>query len=322
MSADFSLSVLARATRADIVREPFPHLVLRDALEPSLFEQLEREYPDPALVTEKASPGVRQLWPAVSVMADDRVSELWRAFFAYHVSAGFWSDVVGLLGDELRRLHPGLEPALGARLEALRAGMRSAGRLPHATDGPSQARLECQYYLNCTREPGETARLRVDRPDELYKALLYLRDPRERVNTGAEVDICRERPGAGLFPAPHTIRVSGPSREIARRDVQVARTVRFEPNTLILLLNSARSLHAASVRSTAAWPRRHVLFTAELPGHALFRVDEPARIRLGRSLRRLPVIGSYLTGWIRRAIRPAPPRSCEPYTAWRFVTAR
>jgi hypothetical protein len=41
MPADPSLSVLARATKADIVREPFPYVVLRDALEPSLFEQLE-----------------------------------------------------------------------------------------------------------------------------------------------------------------------------------------------------------------------------------------------------------------------------------------
>ncbi len=41
MPADPSLSVLARATKADIVRKPFPYVVLRDALEPSLFEQLE-----------------------------------------------------------------------------------------------------------------------------------------------------------------------------------------------------------------------------------------------------------------------------------------
>jgi hypothetical protein len=83
----------------------------------------------------------------------------------------------------------------------------------------------------------------------------------------------------------------------------VARTIRFEPNTLIVIVNSARSLHAAAVRSVAVWPRRHVLFTAELPARALFQVDEPALMRLGMGVRRLPLIGPRLAGWIRRMMR-------------------
>ena len=302
MPIDRGLSILARATRRHFVSEPFPHLVIRDALEPALFERLEREYPDPSLVMEQTSTGVRYFWPAADVVNDERVSPLWRAFFAYHVSPRFWTDVVKLLGDEIRQLHPGLEAALHTSLEAFHAEMRLHSRSRRAANGLARLSLECQYYLNCTREPGETANLHVDRPEELYKALLYLRDPRESVNTGGLVHFCQERPGAGLFPGPNTIRVSGLSREVARSMVEEVGTIGFEPNTLVVVLNSPRSLYSVSAQSAADWPRRHVEFRGDLPGHELFHVAVPARYRLADVVRRLPVVGRPLTRWARRLV--------------------
>ena len=53
------------------------------------------------------------------------------------------------------------------------------------------------------------------------------------------------------------MRVSGSSREIDRNDVQVARPVRFEPNTLILVLTSARRC-GISPRQLERLVRRHL----------------------------------------------------------------
>jgi hypothetical protein len=88
-----SLSVLARATRRDVVREPFPYLVLRDALEPSLFARLEREYPEPPVVPAVRH-GLRYLRSAAGVIHDPGVSPVWQAFFAYHTSSAFWLQVI------------------------------------------------------------------------------------------------------------------------------------------------------------------------------------------------------------------------------------
>jgi hypothetical protein len=304
MPSDPRLSLLARATKQHLVSEPFPHLVIRDALEPALFERLEREYPDPSLVMEQTSSvGVRHFWRASSVVNDDRVSPLWRAFFEYHVSPQFWTDAVQLLGDEIRRLYPGLEAELGTSLETLPSEMRASGRSRRGTSRPAGVSLDCQYYLNCTREPGETARLHVDRPEELFKALLYLRDPRESVGTGGDVHFCRGRPGARLFPGSNTVRVSKLFREVPLSLVEEVETVRFEPNTLVVVLNSFRSLYSVSVRSFADWPRRHVEVRADLPGHDLFRVIVPVRYRLAGAVRRLPVVGRHLAGLGQRLIQ-------------------
>ena len=38
-------SILAKATPADVVAEPFPHLVLHDALDEDVYEELARQFP-------------------------------------------------------------------------------------------------------------------------------------------------------------------------------------------------------------------------------------------------------------------------------------
>ena len=86
-----SLSVLQRAKAADVCAEPFPHLVLRNALPDSLCNRLEASFPRPgSLGFDETKNNFRWDYHARLVELDPTVPALWKDFICYHVSANFF----------------------------------------------------------------------------------------------------------------------------------------------------------------------------------------------------------------------------------------
>ena len=119
-------SILHKAAEADIVDLPFPHLVIHNALEDDLYERLASEFPpaDVLLDGSELFSNRQYRYPASRILSDARISNLWREFTAYHVSAEFYVEVISLFGDRIRSLHPNLETKLGKRLEDMASSIR------------------------------------------------------------------------------------------------------------------------------------------------------------------------------------------------------
>ncbi len=67
-------SILSRALAAHFVDEPFPHLVLTEALDPAIFEELAASFPSEEVLLDGRP--ARDTWydyPACKVLADSRV---------------------------------------------------------------------------------------------------------------------------------------------------------------------------------------------------------------------------------------------------------
>lgn len=104
------LSILSRATPEHLVLEPYPHVVIEDALPADVFAQLFESFPSDEVVVDGRP--VKDTWydyPACKVVKDQRVATLWREFFAHHTSSAFFQELVQLAGPALRKLHPELE---------------------------------------------------------------------------------------------------------------------------------------------------------------------------------------------------------------------
>ena len=168
------LSILSRAAKADLVVEPYPHLVIKEALDPKVFEQLSNQFPaDEIILDGRAAKDTWFDYPACKVVADERVSPLWRDFFAHHTSPAFFAELVALAGPQMRALKPDLDQRAGQRLEEFKVGMRPGGRGDPLAEG-ADVSMECQFYLNYTRQTRVVRGPHVDRPSELFAALLYL----------------------------------------------------------------------------------------------------------------------------------------------------
>lgn len=286
MSQTNPLSILSRASKADLRLEPYPHLVITDALDPEIYAQLEREFPaDEVVLNGRPAKDTWFDYPACKVVRDERISPLWRQFFEYHTSKDFFADLIALAGDQIKVLRPDIEQRAGRRLEDFAVGMRPGGRGDPLAEG-ADASMECQFYLNYTKKPRVVRGPHVDRPSELFAALLYFRRDDDD-STGADLDVCEAQSGS-LYPNEHAVRISTLPAEIDDAAVRTVRTARYAPNTLVLFLNSARSIHAVSPRSPTEVPRRHINFCCDLR-FDLFEIKLPARLAAKQFLEQMPL---------------------------------
>jgi len=248
---DPSQSLLKKARASEIVREPFPHLVIRDALDPALYDRLEREFPADETVMggKPAGSNKKYFYGASKVLADERISPLWKGFFRTHLSGEFYRQAIELFRKEIFALYPDIESKLGKRLEELATGVR---RL----DVSAEAWMDCQFAINSpVAERSSVRGPHLDGADTLFQCLLYFRDPRDQA--GGDLELFRFKKGVPTTALE--------AKSIDPRYVEKAASVPYEKNTLIVFLNSPFSLHGVSPRDVTTHTRRYADVLCDLP---------------------------------------------------------
>lgn len=287
------LSILSNASSTQIIESPYPYIVVNDAVDKDLFAQLASEYPDPSVIL--AGREKKDTWydyPACLAKDSGEITPLWKQFLAYHVSNEFYQDVVEVFGEVLSRLHPRVCRAFDKEWAELSTGMRYPEQGNNRQNHQSDVSMECQFYINYTEQPRAVRGPHVDRPSELYAALLYFRDPEDNA-AGGNLDICCANDPSALYPEENTIKVDELPMEVCEDKIKVVNTARYQANTLVFFLNSEKSLHAVSPRAATPIARRHVNFTADLftlPAPGLFNLHHTTRNRVKQKLENTPFL--------------------------------
>ena len=243
----------SRLGRAVVSADPFPHAVLEEALPPALARTLLAEIPPLDVLTRGAPAGNNQRFTLSSVdaLADPRVAESWKSTIRAGLSQDFLDRVLGLFSEHVPGALPGFHEGFGDP-RSLRAVQRTPG-----TSSSSGIALDAQIAVNTpSRTAGTTVRgPHLDRPDKLFVGLLYLR-PEGDSSGGADLELYRP------LREPPTF---GPKRMLPREDVALVRTIPYRTNTLVLFLNTPRSLHGVSPREETPHPRYFLNLVGEMP---------------------------------------------------------
>jgi len=86
-----NLSILQRATKADVKSEPFPHLILSNALPDDLYAELANRFPSPEVLgIEKAENNSHWNYNGRKIRKNKALSKIWRDFIIYHSSQAFF----------------------------------------------------------------------------------------------------------------------------------------------------------------------------------------------------------------------------------------
>ncbi len=238
-------SVLAGVTRDDVRSDPFPHIVVRDAVPAELCSRLIAEFPSLEVVTKHQDFGSNKRvgLPAAEVAGNQEISELWRSFIEAHASGEFLAKLVDLFGEHIRRLYPTFERDNGS-LESLRAGVRNRDDFSEADVLlDAQISINTPVVGNAHLGPKRTPRRRrqaVRRP-------LLPAPPRGRLDG---------REPRALSIQARTTWPAGTA--IYDTFVETADTVDYAANTLVLFLNSPDSVHGVTPRSQTQVPRTFV----------------------------------------------------------------
>ena len=235
-----TLSVLQRASAADVRLEPFPHLVLEQALPAALCDELIANYPAlDTLAVDGHANNTRWNYPAPKVAGNGAVAPVWREFTRYHASPAFFAELAALFADAITRLYPE-HYADPAEVLRMRAGVRGVDNFDD-----HDILLDAQISGNTpVTAAGSVRTTHVDRNNKLFSGLLYLR-PDADDSAGGDLTLSRFRPGLDS-QAQKLACFRGVYVDDAY--TEVVRTVPYAKNTLVLFINGIDSLHGVTVR--------------------------------------------------------------------------
>jgi hypothetical protein len=272
--------LLERLDAASVRTDPFPHIVLTPALPEPLVDRLLATVPPHEVLCAGQRPGSnrRFSFPATDALRHAAVGAEWRGVVEACASPSFFSRVMEVFAPWLRQQHPDIDSAVGP-LEHLKAGVRFRDSFETA-----DVLMDALISINTpvTGRASAVRRAHVDSPHKLYAGLLYLRHPDDD-SCGGDLELFRFRAGTRVFR----------DAEVRESDVEVAATVPYARNTLVIYPNSLHALHGVTVRQ----PTRHTRLFLNLIGEVrrpLFDLGAHQKPSLVRAV---------VPAWARRAVR-------------------
>jgi len=258
-------SVLAKATRDQIVVDPYPHIVIENALDADLYSRLSEEFPprEVFLENERALMNSKYALTAEESLANSGISPLWKDFIRYHTSADYFREIADLFGDELHHYFENVEQTLGKTFKDMTVGLRRQQYLVPNMRFPHDVILDCQPVIDYTFTARPFRGPHVDSGTEFYAGLLYMREPGDD-STGGSLAIWRAKDENALFPEPRTYRYDERHGVVDRDKLELVYEVPYRENTFVMFINSWRSLHCAQTRSATLYPRRHINIIGEI----------------------------------------------------------
>jgi len=279
-----TMSMLSRVGDRTLATDPFPHIVIDDALDADVYQALSAQFPTANAINSQDRPIENNhlyLLPANRVLQDAGTSPAYKEFFRYHVSNEFWRATLPLVKAQLLAIHPNLETIAGRRLEDFRTIMRQKD-----AEFAEEVALDCQFGINSPVTRTSSVRTpHVDRPNKLFNALLYCRSADDD-SEGGELVLYR-RIGPLVY--------SNGSAIMPTRIVE-AKRIAYRANRLVLFLNSPWSVHGVAPRCRTPHSRRYLNFMAEFR-EPLFAIS---RLSRGRQLAELAstAISRRISGFV------------------------
>lgn len=248
-----NLSLLQNVAESDVLEDPFPHVVVENALPDAIHEQIRESFPDPSLMGIDSSSNNKR-WSIMASELDEcsGVSDLWREFVRYHSSQDFWNDFVRVFGPSVVRTYP-VRFGSVADLRELKVQVRDADKLDQ-----QELALDAQISGNTPAvTPGRPRGIHTDHPMALYAGLYYLRS-KDDDSVGGDLELWRWNAGYS-----YQRKSSAYHEDVATRHVQLVRTIPYRSNTFVILLNSLDSLHSVTIRNPTTHHRQFLNLLAD-----------------------------------------------------------
>ena len=219
---------------------PYPHFVIRNAIDLDLYKNLEKEY----LVIENyfqqqkafKKNNVRMQFNQLDLDHLNLDIPNWREFLIYHSSETHFKNMQQIFESDLNKIYPGLSEQISKNLENFK----------HF----------CQPGINTPVNKRTTVRMpHLDKYDTLFTGLLYLKNDKDN-SKGGDFEIYESKKENYFYRKAEVSNLNS---------IKKFKTVKYEKNTFVGLLNTKNSIHSVSKRSKTNLPRRLVNFISKVP---------------------------------------------------------
>lgn len=246
-----NLNILQKAKKTDLILEPFPHLIIENALPDDIYSKLDNLWPEaflssdhPTLTDEK---GHTTRYLSNPVLLEKIVDPLWIDFFQYHISQDFYRYTVDILSAAIKEYYPD-------HADTILNGNPSARQSINQNIDNTVLVTDCQFVQNKVLKNNETSRTaHLDNPQEIYAALFYMKKTDDHC-IGRDLFIyeCKDsRPPLGK------------KRVVDEQHIKFVKKCEYKANTAILFLNCRHGVHSVGTASNQTHVRRHINIIGE-----------------------------------------------------------
>ena len=224
---------------------PYPHVIIEDALPWDLYEELENTFPeDQVLATKPFDDGICYRMKANVMLDPNFQPEIWRKFAQYHTSAEWFNEV-----NKLFKFY--LPAVLNKKFTEDELGARG-----WAEDNKN-IWTDCQVVMHKPIEEKTSRTPHIDNPMEMWAGLLYMPYKNDE-STGGEFQL-----RSVLDDVKKVNMTLG--RQIYRSNLgPVVKSVPYKRNTFVMFANnSPNTIHGVSLRQNAKLYRRSVNIIGE-----------------------------------------------------------
>lgn len=258
-----SFNVLQKVNSTHVRMHPFPHIVIEDALPQTLYDELDKTYPETLLNSDSPNimndRGHTRRYLSYRVLEDRKVSDAWLGFFDYHISQDFYKHVThNVFGPAIKEYYPEQYDAILNTPSVPRRHVgQSETKTPIVTD--------CQFVMNNPLSANETSRTpHLDNPVEIYAALLYMKRYDDEC-IGGDIQVYEGLNGK----KPE---IFG-KREARLDSIKMAGACPYKPNSVILFLNCRHGVHGVGSIQNQTKVRRSINIIGEYgDGRSLFKI--------------------------------------------------
>ena len=224
---------------------PYPHVIIEDALPWDLYEELENTFPeDQVLATKPFDDGICYRMKANVMLDPNFQPEIWRKFAQYHTSAEWFNEV-----NKLFKFY--LPAVLNKKFTEDELGARG-----WAEDNKN-IWTDCQVVMHKPIEEKTSRTPHIDNPMEMWAGLLYMPYKNDE-STGGEFQL------RSVLDDVKKVNMNL-GRQIYRSNLgPVVKSVPYKRNTFVMFANnSPNTIHGVSLRQNAKLYRRSVNIIGE-----------------------------------------------------------
>jgi len=267
-----------------VITDPYPHVIIEDALPWDLYEELEKTFPEEQVInTIPFDDSICYRMKSDILVHPEFQPDVWRKFSEYHTSAEWFMEVYELFKPWLSHpkvtdLLPNIEDNVCARgwrgfKEIKEVVVTSSGRKKRVKN-PKNILTDCQVVMHKPISEKTTRTPHIDNPLEMFAGLLYM-PYKDDTSTGGEFQLHAVKNDI------KKVSMMG-GREIYPEDLgPVHTTVPYKKNTFVMFCNmSPNTIHSVSKRINPTMHRRSVNIIAEFRKkfkniyHKMYEVEE------------------------------------------------
>lgn len=246
-------SLLQNYKKENFFRDPFPHLIIENALPDNLYNDLNEKVPNNFIENIDINNSRGNVF--LNQINDNPKHELWTNFLKYHQSEEFFNEIFNIFGNDIKKIHPGI-------LEKIEKIKKVSIFKNKNSSNQDTLKLNSYYCYNTPVKNTSSVRgVHLDIYNKLYIGLFYLRSNNDSTE-GGNLALHRWKENYDLKKKKQILY----TEKFKQLDLHSSKVkeVPYQKNTFFLAINSIDALHSVTMREKTNQVRQFCYFYSSL----------------------------------------------------------